>query len=209
MILELYGLTGSGKTFLAEKLKRRGLEITKFNSKLQKYSNSLLFMIKNPLTSFNLFLELNTNSCIKLDKLNFSRKVKLRVIRNILLLSTMAHYNKAESKENSLVDEGFFQIIHTIYERKKNLKSIKRLIDKIKKPDALILLNIKKSLRAKRLKERNLPRKDLFGPVYFDDWHNAMEHNDKIIRDLLKKQNRFKVIEIKNDRDIKNLELFF
>ncbi len=208
MIAELYGLTGSGKTSIAEKLEKKGLKTTRFDSRLEKYINSLFFIIKNPITSFRLFLELNNNSCISIDQLNISQRTKLKIMRNILLLSTMAHYNKALADKNALIDEGFFQMLHTIYERKKDSESIKRLTDRIPKPDILIIVNIKKPIRIKRLKERNLPRKDLFGHIYFDNWHDSMQYNDRIIKKIIKKDRKIKAIEVKNESDIKNLNLF-
>ena len=69
MIIELYGLTGSGKTFIAGKLEKRGLKTIKFNSKLEKYSNSIFFTIKNPAIGLNtsvIFDKIDQNFFIRL-----------------------------------------------------------------------------------------------------------------------------------------------
>src|SRR3989344_7400398 len=118
MIIELFGLPGSGKTYLAEKLEEKDFKLVKFSSKLEKYFYSFLFILSFPLLSIYLFFKLNLNS-------NKYGNIKIKIMRNILLFATMAFYKKASlSKDKIILDEGFFQMINSIFEAKKQGKKI-------------------------------------------------------------------------------------
>ena len=183
MIIEFFGLPASGKTFTSRYLEKYSLPTIKFNSKIKKYFSSLYFIFSFPLTSFYFLLKLNSNSI-------FKTKIKLRIMRNILLLSTMACYQKAKlTKKPVILDEGFFQIIHTIFETKQTKKQIFNLLEKIPKPHILIIFNIEKNLRIKRLKNNKNLREKLFSRNYFNNWYKTMEYNQDIIIEYFKNKN--------------------
>ena len=186
MIIELYGLTRSGKTYLAKKLNKKGFELASYNSKFLKYANSFIFFVRNPIISSDLIHRLNKFSNSSVSLMNLRKRIKLRIIRNILLLATMASYNKAQSSnEDIILDEGFFQIIHTIYEEKSSKERINEIMNIIPKPDLLVIINSPKKIRMKRLMDKGYPRKDEFGEKYFKEWHLTMKHNDLLINKIL------------------------
>ena len=73
----------------------------------------------------------------------------------------MAYYQKAKlSKKPVILDEGFLQIIHTIFEHKKSKKQLFSILEKIPKPGILVIFDIEESLRLKRLNNnKNLREK--------------------------------------------------
>jgi len=210
MIIELYGLTRSGKTFVAERLRKNGATVIQFDSRIIKYCYALFFLFSNFKKSIHLFILLNRNPVLT-KSLRFSKKIKLILTRNILLLSTMATYKKASfAKGKVIIDEGFFQIIHTSYEREKTTHEIEKIISLLPKPDMLIILNTKRDIRLKRFKTSGAPREKEFGSKYFETWHASMEHNDKHIRKVLEnKKFNFKVHNINNQKNIDSTMSFF
>ena len=187
MIVELYGLTGSGKTYLSNKLKERGFSLSKFDSKFSKYLNSVFFIFLHPVLSFSLWHNLSRFPNNSTNLLPLRKRLKLNLTRNILLLATMAQYMESRSHRDAVVlDEGFFQIIHTVFERKVKDYKLKRLMELIPKPEILILVNSTKESRERRFAQGGYPRKDEFGSKYFDEWYEVMKLNDLKIRKVLK-----------------------
>ncbi len=190
MIIELYGLTGSGKTYLSKKLEESGFFCIKFDSKVSKYLTSLSFIFSHPILSAFLLSKINRFSNRSTKLLPIKKRLKLLLVRSILLLATMSSYKKALRYRGAVIlDEGFFQIIHSIFEDEIEEEIIKNLIDKIPKPEILVIVDSTKKSREERFNQKGYPRRDEFGSKYFFDWYKVMESNDLKIRKILSNNN--------------------
>ena len=112
----------------------------------------------------------------------------------------MADYRvSSKSAGNFIIDEGFFQLIHTVYERKAGYPEIMKFIKVIPKPDILTIVEADLKTRNSRLAERDRPREADFGGDYFEKWHESMILNDLMLRKCLRAYHgRFKIDVIKN-----------
>lgn len=125
MIIEFYGLPGTGKTTIAKNIAMRGGENVVINkNKLGRVYYSLVFLLKQPKKFFFLFnlttLELSFKFCTSHKFLN------LYIYRLKLLIDKMAKYGYAykhsSNDEVLFIDEGFFQHVISMCERKKNVR---------------------------------------------------------------------------------------
>jgi len=118
----------------------------------------------------------------------------------------MALFQKARLiKKQAIIDEGFFQIIHTIFEHKKSRKQLFNILEKIPKPEILIIFDIEENLRLKRLKNNKNLRERLFGKNYFNVWHEVMRYNNREIKAYTK--NKSIKNYVLNSTNIEELDL--
>lgn len=186
MIIELYGLPGSGKTYFFQKSSFEKIEI---RNNFEKIYYCLKYRLKHPIFTSYLLIQLIKN----IDSKNgsFARIFIHKLLGNYMLC--LAKYGKYESikKENKnyLIDEGFIQLIFAIYDNKN--KNIKKTCNKVfKYIDKVKIVKISEVERKKRLKERGIYPREHFGKRYYDNWSkNSIITHNEIMNFLKTKKN--------------------
>jgi len=185
MIIEFYGLPGSGKTTISRTLAERGGKYVYLHTSPRFETIRLvpLFAFKNPGKALFWFCELFKESM----KFHFGTLFRYKLH---LLLISIAQYQQAQRNAETvyLLDEGLFQRILSIYETKKTREDIERYIRHIPKVDIVVIAE-NKSTEFYRFKESphryESPRLHL-GKEYFENWMEVVRYNDAIIKSVLK-----------------------
>lgn len=192
MIIEFYGLPGTGKTSIVKNLVIQGQgEGIEINNMLWRIYYSLIFLLKQPQAFFSLF-NLTTT---ELRFCNSHKLFSLYIHRLKLLIDKASKYGyayKNSSAEALFIDEGFFQYILSMCEKEKTIEEMIELIDIIPKPDILIILSRHESLlegvnqvREKKRRDGNLV---MFGSEYAERKIRVITWNDRIINEVLSKE---------------------
>ncbi|MFH1744874.1 MAG: AAA family ATPase [bacterium] len=179
MIIEIYGLPGSGKTTAAKRIADScGYEIIKIRKKSELVFYNFLFLIKHPVRFFVLLYYV----------FRFSSSLKEFYFK---LMNTFFDYNakyqKALKKKNAILDQNYFTNIFAVFTKPVDAEVLTKYLKYVLCPDKLIIMNIDKDIREKRVMERNYFARDDFGDEYKKEWREAMEKNNKIFFDVVKK----------------------
>jgi len=190
MIIELFGLPGSGKTYLADKIfQTQKIRLAKINNFWERYLLIILFVILHPFILGKLLTLIAAEN--KKDKFLLKHKLKN------LLPSTIAQEQKARFMKKSLIDPGFFQFFLTIYERKITSDDLHWISKYFNRHYKILIIEADDKIRKKRMSNRDrVPRIGL-GQEYVDGWFEILEHNFLIIKEYIK--NNFKYEIIKNN----------
>jgi len=199
MIIELYGLPGSGKTTLANKLARNsGFQVIKIRSNKELLFYNFLFLVKHPIKFTAMFFYLLVN------RGNGWRMFYYKFMNTFLQHN--AKYQKALRFKNALIDQGYFQNIISVFEKKITPEAIKRYAKFFLYPDKLIVFNMSPGWRLEKMEKRGYNARDGFSEEYKKNWQEVIEHNNKMLNESIK--NLFSdVVIIKNDKDIENLKV--
>jgi len=189
MIVEFYGLPGSGKTTLAKNLSQKNPEeFLYFHSSPRKeiIKYGFLFFLSQP-QMFLFWLKELFRECLKKHFLQLFR-YKLH-----LLLISITQYQKAKKYPQKIIllDEGLFQRILTIYEKKINEEKIKKCFANIPKIDLLVFCQNpeKEFFRFKKSPYRGESPRVMLGKKYFKNWEGITRENDKFLREKIKEKN--------------------
>ena len=179
MIIELYGLPGSGKTTLARKLAAESnFEIVKIRTKRDLIFYNLLFLFSHPVKFIVLF-------CYLVINYNGRKEFYLNLMNNFL--GANAKYLKARNVKNAIIDQGYFQGLTSISRKRISAETLARYADNIVKPDKLIVLDVSDEELARRVGGRGYFARAGFEDNEIKDWETVMRENDKIIKDNLKR----------------------
>jgi len=197
MIIELYGLPGSGKTSLAKKIVgETDFEIIKIKSKKELLYFNFLFLVKHPIKFFKLLFFVISNS-LSSSKLFYYKLMNCFFDYN-------AKYQKALRCKFSIIDQGYFQNIISVFNKEISPKFLKKYIKFFILPDKLIILDINKKKRLAMMKKRGYFARDKFGRIYRKKWEKIIEYNDKILKKSLANKNVPVDYLIVKDKDISN-----
>tara|TARA_Y100000310_G_scaffold39520_1_gene37073 strand:+ start:627 stop:1268 length:642 start_codon:yes stop_codon:yes gene_type:complete len=189
MIIELFGLSKSGKTITASQLRQKGLPVINFENiprskKLFLFSN---YVIKNPLTTIKLFSILNKN--------HISNNYKVWKMRNSYLASVLAKYNLIKDRERVFTEEFSFQSLFMILQEKASKEEISKTINLLPKSDMIFFFERPKEQRHKiyekphpTFKNPSMYPGGWISKEYAKKWMENSEYNHEIIKEIIKEK---------------------
>ena len=177
MLIELYGLPGSGKTTLARKIaKEKGYKIIKIRLKRELFFYNLIFLIKHPYKFFvQLFYLINNSNNFKIFYFKLMNT----------FLDYNAKYQKAKKYKNAILDQGYFLNVFAVFDEAQTAEKIKKYLNYLLKPDLLIILDIPFSLSQERAKNRGYFARENFSEEYRKKWQQAVENNDELFLNII------------------------
>ena len=181
MILELVGLPGSGKTFLAPILaKKHDMPVVSTNWFGERYLLALLFF----LTHFELSCQMLRRVRIDTAPYPYLKRRKLR-----RFISIVAREQKARLLGKGLIDEGLFQYLITIYENEAPAGEIEYFLGLLDRGIYRVyLLEVDDMTRARRMAQRGKTPRAHMGPEYQQHWQQISRKNFVRLKSLLLKQ---------------------
>ena len=179
MIIELYGLPGSGKTNLTKEIvKKTDFRIIKIYKKTELIFYNFLFLIKHPIKFFTLLFYLILNS--KNFKGFYSKFMNS-------FLHCNAKYQKSLRYSSAVLDEGYFINIISIFEKEIDSESLKKYLKFLLWPDVLVVFdNVDFNERSKRIAKRGYGVANYLKIEERAKWEKVIEKNDKILKENLK-----------------------
>lgn len=198
MIIEFYGLPGSGKTTIARALEKKDpAKFVYLHTSPRKEIIKLvpLFFIHHiGITIF--WLKELFFKCFK------SHFFPLFRYKLHLLLITFVQYQKAKNYKNKVVllDEGFLQRILSIYESRLTKDKIIHYFNHLIKADLIVFTKNSESEFSRFISSSHKdqsPRTKL-GEEYLSQWMEITRSNYQMIKDLIKAKN-VKFIEVKGE----------
>lgn len=177
MIIELYGLPGSGKTTFARDFSCfLGCKPVSIKSKKELLYLNVIFLAKHPVLFFKLFWLIIVQSTSW--RMFYSKCVNVFFYRN-------AKYEKARRNKTSLVDESFFQNLLSFFENSLQKEDVVKYINILPKPDMLIMFDISPSENERRLADRDYTLRAGYGDEYVANWKEVMRKNDRLLLEVL------------------------
>lgn len=145
MIIELFGLPGSGKTTLARGLEASGeAQRIRIGSRTELLARNVRFALRNPL----LFLRLLSYL------IRYGRRHLYTKFTN-LFLGHNAKFQKARAAAGTVVlDQGHFQNLLSLFDRPMSEEVLARYAAVLPKPDELWICASEETERARRLAAR-------------------------------------------------------
>lgn len=175
MIIELYGLPGSGKTSLAREFARKtDFKTSKINRKTELFFYNFLFLIKHPVKfAVTLFYLVLNSKGLKMFYSKFMNS----------FLHLNAKYQKALGCDKAILDEGYFTNIISIFEREINSKFLKKYLKFLLRPDVLVVFdNANSKERLKRIARRGYGIANYLKEEEKAKWQKITEKNDRTFK---------------------------
>ena len=178
MIIELYGLPGTGKTSFAERLQKSSdFHIVKIKTKRELLIYNLLFLIKYPVKFVVTFFFLVVNS-------------KNLTMFHYKFMNTFLHHNakheKARKFKNVIVDQGHFQNIISVFESKLDKSKLTKYIKFLPQPDKLIIFKTDPAIRKFRIDKRGYFTRENMSDERIQEWQENTQSNDALFADVVK-----------------------
>lgn len=196
-IVELFGLSRSGKSHLLTKMGESGkrcLEAAKMNP----YKNLLFFIrycIKHPAKALFLFSKLNGN-WIHVYNLGLIKIIKIFKLRNSYLAAVLAKYDMIENEKKEIfADEFPMQSLFMIIQRKASENELRDLIKKLPQTRKILLIETPRKARYERIKKTRFPAQQI-DKDYAVRWMKNMESNYPVIVRILKKKYSWKRVNL-------------
>jgi len=195
MIIELFGLSGAGKTTFAKK-KIGNSDCIVLLYKNYAFNIKMLVLFKYPL--FFLWVKEILLETFK-NKMWFLFRFKLALLFNLFCT-----FNEAQKMDKSgkivLMDEGFLQRLGGIYDTKKDYIFFKQLINKkILLSDKIIIIESSFE-KFKRYKDKNNNRSAL-GEEYLNNWFEVVKYNyQEIIKAIKNLEIDYEIININYEK---------
>jgi len=134
MIIELFGLPGSGKTTLAKRIETdKKIPVIKINKKRELIFLNLVFLFRHPFKFFwSLFYLMKYAGGSNLFYYKFLN----------IFLHHNAKYLKAKKQRIAIIDQGHFQNVLSLFERPVSGHALLKYLNCLPKPDKLIVLDL-------------------------------------------------------------------
>lgn len=178
MIIELYGLAGSGKTYSTPHIAAQyGLPVADVSHRAERYACFLRFCLSHPALAGSLLLETVRRT---------SSRPPLLLHKLKLLVSNLAKVQKAIGLGGGIVDAGLFQFLLVIYEEAVSEAELARFKDRLALQDYRILVfDVDDDVRTERMASRGPPPRGQFGEAYQRRWYDIYVANDKVVRGFM------------------------
>ena len=190
-VTEVFGLPKAGKTTLTKRIGRRKYVLNwKEIGRKKKIYLFLKYLILHPLNLAYLFYKLNSNK-IKMEHLGIKEYYLIWRMRNSYLSATLAKYEYLkEFSEKIIADEFALQSIFMILQKKSDEKEIMEIMGHLPSSGRILIVESKDKERNRRLSKIKKFTREL-DKRYKMKWWKTIEHNYKIIKEILKE--RYKV----------------
>lgn len=178
MIVELYGLAGSGKTYSTPRIAAQyGLPVADVSRRRERYACFLGFCRSHPALAGSLLLE-TVRRTLSRPSLLF-HKLKM-------LVSNLAKVQKAVRLGGGVVDAGLFQFLLVIYEEAVSEAELAKFKDRLALQDYRILVfDVDDDVRTHRMTSRGPLPRGQFGEAYQRRWYDIYVSNDKVVRNFI------------------------
>ncbi len=188
MIIQFFGLPGSGKTFYSKKISgKSALGLVSIESRIEILLFGILFFIFNPLTTI-FFIKILIKENKHNRKILFHKLFKLFVV-------TIAHEQKSKMKKGDIIiDQGLILFLLSIYERKIDKKELDKFLPHLKNYFVYIIFAPKKTREERMSLRKRIPRIK-FGLEYALKVQNIFEENENIVVEFIKKNFPYKLIK--------------
>ncbi len=192
MIIEFFGLSGAGKTYLRKKISRENnYKVILIRGRLEKYLFVGLFFIFHPRISsfllYKLLIENHNNKYLLIYKIKF-------LFFEMIAREQKAMFRSKIKKDNLIIDEGVLQFIIAIYERKINDKDLESFGKLLSDKYIIYIISADKKIRTSRLEARGKYPRGKFGTDYINKWLEISDYNGGIISNYIKENYRYKLI---------------
>lgn len=185
MITEYFGLPGSGKTYLAQKFSQEHrVPLIEVSGRLQKYFWALIFVCARPRTFFFFLKEMIKENGRDAVTAFFLVRLFNHKVHN-LYLRAIAKEGKAFFRRNAVVDEGLFQILLYIFERKIEKEDLISFASLLRGRVCYIVM-ANAETRGKRMRDRGRTPRAFMAEAYKGrekDWSPIYAHMKDAYRD--------------------------
>jgi len=195
MIIELYGLPGSGKTTFARKVKEKYGTVRVKVQKTEILLYNFLFFILHPI-KFILLLSFVLNNMSK-ENLYF------KIINNFFVIN--AKYLKARKYKFAIIDQGYYQNIISVFDEKIDNTLLNKYLTIISRPDVLFVFDVSDKLRGEYIANRGYFGREEYGGDKQRKWQDIINFNNKIFVNQIEENEKLLVI---NDENINDLSIF-
>jgi len=179
MIIEFFGLPGSGKTTVAKLLvKQKNFTLVKVDSKRELFFYNCLFFIKHPFKFIKSFFYILRASVSCQDF--YYKFMNCFIVHN-------AKYQKAKKFPRAIIDQGYFQNFLSVFNE---VKTENFFIDYLKnfiRPNFLVVLELSLDKRQERLAQRGYGVRENFSQLQVEIWQKASEKNYFLAKNILNK----------------------
>lgn len=175
MIIELYGLPGSGKTTLANALEERGVPKVTIQGKSEILRLNLYFFVTYPKAFLCGLIALLRYGGIRWWYYKFMN----------CFLHANATYMKAKRQGHGVIDQGHKQNVIALFERPMSITTIRAYVNLFPLPDHLVVFSIAEPIRRDRLVARGLKGRSEADPTYLEAWQKIISRNDTLFQELL------------------------
>jgi dephospho-CoA kinase len=188
VIVELVGLPGSGKTYLAPRLaEQHGIRIIRVGRLGQRHLYAWLFALLNPKLTRAL------RALCREQSTGNARLLRMNLHR---LTSALAKLQRARVMRRGLIDEGILQVVLAAYERPAADAELQAILAQISSEDLCIrFVTADTDTRFRRMHARNkVPRAEL-GPGYQARWDAVQTQNAALLLRVVRERFACEVID--------------